>query len=149
MTAAPPPSALPSSVLLGSWHLTRWEIVQDGRSTLPFGDAATGLIVYAPDGFMSACIAAGGRRGFSTGNPRSAPAAEKEAALESYFHYAGTFDMLHGPKVVHRVTHALNPGFVGTEQVRDITLEGDTLTLSATEPLSGGGQRHHRLIWRR
>ena len=50
--------------LLGTWHLVRWDITySDGRApTLPFGDAARGLIVYTHDGTMSACIARGGRK---------------------------------------------------------------------------------------
>lgn len=131
-------------MLHGTWHLVAWEIVQDGRATQPFGEGATGMILYTADGFMSASISAAGRVPLSTGNPRSAPLAEQAAALTSYFHYAGRYEILDGPRVVHRVTQSLNPGFVGTEQVRDIALSGETLILSADE-----GPRHHRITWRR
>jgi hypothetical protein len=140
---------LDPSALHGSWHLFRWEIAEGGRTTQPFGDGATGLIVYTPDGHMSACIAAKGRRPLSTGIPRTAPIAERAAAMDGYFHYAGTWRLLPGPRVEHQVTHALNPNFVGTRQTRDVHLQGDRLLLSAAEPLPGGGTRHHRLIWRR
>lgn len=142
-------ATLPPSALLGSWHLVRWEIAEGGRSTQPFGEGATGLILYTPDGHMSACIAARGRRAFSTGNPRTATLQDKAAALDGYFHYAGLWHLIPGPKVVHQVTHALNPGFVGTEQVREVELHDDRLTLSAPEALRTGLIRHHRLIWRR
>lgn len=136
-------------MLAGTWHLVGWEIEQDGRVTRPFGAAPTGMIQYTGDGTMSACIARDGRRPFAAGSPRAASPAEKIAAHDSYFHYAGTYEVIAGPAVVHRVTHSLNPGFVGTEQVRDIALDGDRLTLSADEPLPGGALRRHRLVWRR
>jgi hypothetical protein len=136
-------------MLTGTWHLVRWDIVQDGRVNQPFGPGATGMIQYTTDGHMSACIAAAGRQPYATGNPRTANGAEKIAAHDSYFHYAGSYEILPGPRVVHRVTQSLNPGFPGTEQVRDIHLDGDTLTLSADEGLPGGATRHHRIVWRR
>ncbi len=142
--------------LLGTWHLVRWDITySDGRpASLPFGGDATGLILYTGDGMMSACIARGTRGSLSSDSVRSAPQAERLAALESYFQYAGPYSIREVPgrrQVVHRVTHALNPNFVGTEQIRDIAFADDgSLTLSASDSVPGSTvARHHRLIWRR
>lgn len=142
--------------LLGTWHLVRWDITYgDGREpTLPYGDKATGMIVYTADGFMSACIARGRRGKLTSASVRSAPVDERLAAFESYFHYAGPYD-INGPvgqqQVTHHVTHSLNPNFVGTQQIRDITFAADGgLTLSASDPVPGTEVlRHHRLVWAR
>lgn len=145
-----------AQALQGAWSLVRWEITyDDGRATTyPFGQDATGLIVYSHDGTMSACIARAGRTPLSSASVRSAPEGERLAAFESYFQYAGPYAvrMQEGqPQVVHRVTHALNPNFVGTDQVRHMHFAADgTLTLSASDPVPGTSvMRHHRLIWRR
>lgn len=142
--------------LLGTWHLVRWVISYgDGRpASLPFGADATGLILYSVDGTMNACIARGTRPRLSSDSVRSAPEAERLAAFESYFQYAGPYRVKGEPgrqQVVHRVTHALNPNFVGTEQVRDMTFGADgTLTLSASDTVPGTTvARHHCLVWRR
>ena len=142
--------------LLGTWHLKRWDITySDGRAPgLPYGDKATGLIQYTVDGFMSACIARGGRGKLSSDSVRSAPEVERLAAFESYFQYAGPYElrMLDGAlHVVHHVTHSLNPNFVGTDQVRRVELDGaGALTLSASDKLPGSGVvRQHRLQWSR
>jgi len=142
--------------LLGTWHLVRWEIAySDLRApTLPFGAQATGMIQYTADGFMSACIARGARGRLSSDSVRSAPEAERLAAFESYFQYAGPYsveELAGQQQVTHHVTHALNPNFVGTQQVRNMTFATDGgLTLSASDTVPGTDiARHHRLIWTR
>jgi hypothetical protein len=142
--------------LLGTWHLVRWEITYgDGREpSLPYGDRATGMIAYTADGFMSACIARDGRGKLSSASVRSAPVDERLAAFESYFQYAGPYE-IKGPvgnqQVTHHVTHSLNPNFCGTKQVRNITLATDgELSLSASDTVPGTDiARHHRLVWTR
>lgn len=142
--------------LLGTWRLVRWEIAYgDGRATtLPFGDQATGLICYTHDGTMNACIARAGRPRLSSESVRSAPESERLAAFESFFQYAGPYEIRGEPgkqQVVHTVTHSLNPNFVGTQQVRDMEFaHPDRLTLSASDTVPGSTvARHHRLIWSR
>jgi hypothetical protein len=142
--------------LIGTWHLVRWDIAySDHRPTsMPFGAEATGIIMYSGDGTMNACIARGARPRMSSESMRSAPEVERLAAFESYFQYAGPYAIRGEPgrqQVVHSVTHSLNPNFVGTEQVRDMTFADDgTLTLSASDTVPGTTvARHHRLVWRR
>ena len=142
--------------LLGTWHLVRWEITYgDGRApSLPFGADATGLICYTSDGSMNACIARAGRIRLSSDSVRSAPVAERLAAFESFFQYAGPYQIQGAAgrqQVVHTVTHSLNPNFVGTQQVRNMTFAADgQLTLSASDTAPGTTTaRHHSLVWRR
>lgn len=143
--------------LLGTWHLVRWDITYgDGRApSLPYGAQATGMIMYTADGHMNACIARPGRGPLSSESVRSAPEAERLAAFESYFQYAGPYRIRSEggrQQVVHTVTHALNPNFVGTQQVRnmDFTEDMQQLTLSASDTVPGTGiARHHRLVWSR
>ncbi len=143
--------------LLGAWQLVRWEITYgDGRApSLPYGEHASGLIVYSGDGYMSACIAAAGRARLSSASVRSAPQAERLAAFESYFQYAGSYALrrVDGGRlqVVHSVSHSLNPNFVGSEQVRDVAFDAaGRLTLSASDRVPNSEvARHHWLIWQR
>ena len=134
--------------LVGAWQLRRWETVyEDGRRTEPFGAGAQGLIQYTADGWMSATIMAAGRSQLSRGNPRAASKAERAAAFDGYFSYAGRWRLRDG-LVRHDVTLALNPALIGTPQLREATLTARTLTLSAAEDLPGG-RRVHRLVWQR
>ncbi|MBL0086615.1 MAG: lipocalin-like domain-containing protein [Ideonella sp.] len=142
--------------LLGTWQLQRWQITYaDGRPpTLPFGAQATGLIVYSHDGWMNACIATAARPRLSSDSVRSAPVPERLAAFESFFQYAGRYHLQQGPaglEVVHAVTHALNPNFVGTQQVRAVQFDAQgVLSLSASDTVPGSAvARHHVLAWAR
>jgi hypothetical protein len=142
--------------LLGTWQVVRWEISYgDGRpATLPYGESPDGLILYSTDGWMNACIARAGRPRLSSDSVRSAPEAERLAAFESFFQYAGRYEIRGEPgaqQVVHSVTQSLNPNFVGTRQVRDMHFDAQgRLTLSASDTLPGSTvARHHRLLWKR
>ncbi len=146
-----------SNPLQGTWQLVQWEITyDDGRApSLPYGAAASGLIVYSDDGWMNACIARDGRARLSSESVRGAPEAERLSAFESYFQYAGCYEVREkeggGQQVVHTVRQSLNPNFVGTQQVRDMHFDGQGgLTLSASDMVPGTGvARHHRLVWKR
>jgi hypothetical protein len=154
--AAAPASTNP---LLGTWTLVRWEITYgDGRpSTLPFGAEASGLLLYTADGHMSATIARAGRGKLSSESVRSAPVPERLAAFESYFQYAGPYELRRGAElptgmqVVHHAALSLNPNFAGSEQVRNVEFDAaGQLTLSASDTVPGSTvARHHRLIWKR
>jgi len=131
---------------LGAWSLQSWTITyKDGRVIYPFGEDAYGLLVYTADGAMTGAIARRERAGFGRPDIRSAPESERAAAFNSYFHYAGRWE-LQGDSIHHHVFMALNPDFVGSVQIRQAQFEGDQLTLSAIEE---GRDRRHALIWRR
>ena len=134
--------------LVGAWAFHRWRITyEDGSVTEPFGEGATGLLLYTADGAMSATIMAGDRAPLSRGNPRAAPVAERAAAFDGCFGYAGRWRIVRGV-VEHIVTVALNPALVGTVQRRHAELRGRRLVLSAEEP-TPRGPRRHALEWRR
>jgi hypothetical protein len=133
--------------LVGAWRLESWVIVTGDRRDEPFGADATGLLTYTADGAMQATICAAGRIPYSGTSARRSSDAEVARAARSFFSYAGTWH-LDDEEVVHDVTLALDPGFVGSQQRRHVALDADRLVLSADEPV-GGQCRHHRLTWRR
>jgi hypothetical protein len=137
--------------LIGSWRLFDWRIdYGDGRAaTYPFGRDVTGLLVYAPDGYMHGCIAHAVRPTLDAASAKHAPAAERLAAFDSFFSYGGSWSV-EGDVVTHVVTIALNQNLVGTRQPRRMTFAGDTLTLEAQDLLPGTEvTRNHALAWRR
>ena len=77
---------------------------------------------------MSAVLTAGGRQA-------AVPADEKQVAklYSNMAAYAGTYTV-HENTAVHHVEVAWLPAWVGSDQPRQITLEGDTLTIR-TQPI--------------
>jgi hypothetical protein len=145
MSRAP---AVRRSEILGAWAYHAWRITyEDGRITEPFGADASGLLLYTADGFMSACIMAGGREPFASPNPRAATLRERAGAFDGYFSYAGRWRLVRGV-VEHLVSIAANPAMVGTSQFRHARLSGRRLVLSAEET-TVRGLRRHDLEWRR
>ncbi len=135
---------------VGAWSLVDWRIeYSDGAITRPFGDGAHGYIIYEANGFMTASIAKAKRENFGIPNARNASPSQKSEAFDSYFHYAGPWN-LEDEHVVHTVTMSLNPDMTGTEQRRFAVFDGrNGLTLSAREEMNDGSSRHHILQWQK
>jgi len=139
--------------LHGAWHLRRFVITfDDGRAALhPLGADARGLLIYSPDGWMSAVLSRGDRGPLGVARLERSAAAPPEAkarAFDSYLSYAGTW-RLDGEQVVHQVTLAQTPELVGQENRRVARLDGDGLTLSYRLVARSGVGRTYALSWSR
>lgn len=132
--------------LAGTWLLQNWEARDAATDEIryPYGEAAKGVLMYTPDGWMSATLCSKEREPFPAyDSPVDVPADLKAEAFDQYFHYASTVE-IKGDEVFHDVKFSSNPNFPGSMQVRKMHLEGDILTLSVEN--SGGRQQ---LRWKR
>jgi len=119
----------------GTWRLVR-AIARDADGKdlpLPYGGHPAGRVVLGADGRMMAMtmdarreIPGGGHREYST--------------------YCGnyTFD---GKQLITRVDAASDPARVGSEQVRDVRFEGDTMVLQPPLRPYGGAPEQRELFW--
>lgn len=142
---------LTADAIVGSWELVRWSIeYPDGRPpTLPFGADAIGLIVYAPDGWMTATMCRRARAGLSGPTAARASSESKARAFDEYLTYGGRW-RIEGEAVVHEVQMSMNPTLLGTPQRREVRLENGRLELTAAETDAASGRsRLHRISWRR
>ncbi|HVN41873.1 MAG TPA: lipocalin-like domain-containing protein [Steroidobacteraceae bacterium] len=140
-----------AQAIAGGWRLVCWtiEYPATGRITEPFGPAPEGLLIYSPDGCMSAAMQRPARPRLSRGNVSAVGDAEKAAAFDTCVLYAGRWHA-DGTEIHHHVDLAMNPNLLGTRQVRQARLRGTELELTAEEPLEQPGQvRVHRILWRR
>ena len=130
--------------LLGAWHLVSWSLVYaDGRpAEFPLGDDAAGIIMYTPDGHVSATL-------MQKQRPAAAPAneADKATAYSQSFAYAGRYEVRDGA-VYHSIKVATNPALIGITSTRHIELAGDRLILSGPD-FAAGSPRTQRSEWRR
>jgi hypothetical protein len=130
--------------LLGAWRLESWSFVyDDGRPrAFPLGRDAEGIIIYTPEGQVSATLMRGARVAKAPGSE-----AERAAAFADSFAYAGRYEV-RDATVFHSIEVATNPALIGVTSTRHIGLDGDRLTLSGPDFAAGTG-RTQTIVWRR
>lgn len=130
--------------LVGTWNLISYEtIAPDGTRAKPYGDAV-GRLEYDDRGHMSGQVMRPGRPRVEVGD---GAAQQVRAAYLGYIAYFGTYEIAtDGNSVVHHVQGALNPAWVGGDQLRGMRFDGDRLVLH-TDVLKGGVRVRHVLTW--
>jgi hypothetical protein len=115
--------------LAGAWRLVSWCFeYEDGRpSEFPLGREADGLLLYTPEGHVSATLMGGQP-------PRS-------------FAYAGRYEVRDGA-VYHSIEVATDATLVGMTTTRHMKREDDVLTLSGPD-FRAGTARSQMIVWRR
>jgi hypothetical protein len=118
--------------VLGAWELVSFTAIDSaaGDERHPLGTAPRGLILYTPDGHMSAQLA--------------------ESDLTGYIAYGGRFSVNEETSTLHHdVTISMMPELLAQPQFRWAAVDGDLLTLSATMTDDAGVTTHSSLVWRR
>lgn len=138
--------------LRGVWTLVSYS-AQDpdgGEPIYPMGEGAFGYLMYGAGNRMSALVTAAGRPVFGDASGAGGSLEQKAHAFSTVVAYMADYRWL-GDRVVHKVDVALNPSWIGVEQVRFAKLEGNRLTLTTppapTPP--DGKVRIGTLVWER
>ena len=111
-----------------------------------FGADPIGLLIYTDQGFFSAHIMGKDRENHAVPIPLRGTDAEKVAANDSYIGYCGSYDLEHD-RVTHHVRVSLFPNWVGNDQVRQVEIEGDRLTLVTPPFKTPEGSLTATLVW--
>ncbi|CAG9271256.1 lipocalin-like domain-containing protein [Paraburkholderia unamae] len=139
--------------LIGAWKLVSYvEEPVDGSGTLyPFGETPQGIIMYTPDGYMSAQLCRQERMPFASGDWFKGSAQEYEAQGSSYIAYTGPFEVDEATQsLTHSMFISLFPNWIGQTQPRVVKIEGNVLSLSTARPINSGGKLvNSYLRWRR
>lgn len=134
--------------LIGSWRLVSYETREAGaseRRDQPYGEAV-GRLSYDEHGNMAGQVMRPGRARVERGE---GGAHQARGAYLGYIAYFGTYDVTpDGTTVVHHVEGALNPAWVGGDQVRTMRFDGERLILSA-DVRKPDGVVTHVLTWER
>jgi len=157
-------NSTPRSDVVGTWRLeTIVDSLPGGGVSYWMGRRPTGIIMYAPSGYMSVEFMRDPRPGFQPREDsltdagrlagaqpfQSLPADELRELLEGYYAYFGRYEVsAAGDSVVHFVEASLRPGEVGTTYRRAIRIDGDRLFISL-DAIEDGAPRHRVLTWRR
>ena len=136
--------------VVGAWRLVAASATRaDGSENLaPYGPDPTGLLIYTPDGRMSAILSHSGRQPLSAGDRISAPIEERAAAFATFFAYAGRYTIEPG-RVIHHVEVSSVENWVNTDLVRILEANGDRITLRTPPTSVGGTIQTTELVWQR
>jgi Lipocalin-like domain len=139
--------------LIGAWKLVSYvEKPVDGSApTYPMGENPLGIIMYTPDGYMSAQLMRPGRRPFASGDWFGGTDEEYREEASTYIAYSGPFHVDEEKRTLtHSMFVSLFPNWTGQTQPRVVKLEGELLHLSTESPIESGGKRvMSYLEWRR
>lgn len=139
--------------LIGAWKLVSYvEIPVDGSDPVePLGHEPHGIIMYTPDGYMSAQLSTADRPNFASGDWFAGTQEEYVAEASSYIAYSGPFHVDEDKRsLTHSMFVSLYPNWTGQTQPRRVELDGDTLKLGTTSPIQSGGKTvDSYLTWRR
>jgi hypothetical protein len=132
--------------LVGNWTLISYITENpDGSRGKPYGNAV-GRLSYDEHGHMSGQVMRPGRAIVAPGDWQSQ---QVRSAYAGYIAYFGTYQVNDAQDtVVHHVLGALNPGWVGGNQVRRMKFDGDLLVLS-TQVEKAGAMVNHVLTWKK
>ncbi len=111
-------------------HLVE-KYTDDGAVEHPFGERVAGMLLYGADGAMAAVVGRADQPALEMdllAGTVAASDSELAGAFRSAYGFAGTFEV-EGETVRHRVLVSTVPNWVGTDQVRPYTIEGEELTL--------------------
>jgi len=146
------------SKLVGAWELIEYKTyLPDDPSNIyhPMGSNAQGIIMYTPDGYMSAQLQTPGVPDFTL------PGQDGDWAKvgRNYVAYTGRFFLDEkgddkGPLLVHEMRNSNLPRLVGDRQRRLCEIkdesEGRFLYLRVGEPIKFGGEDRLAVVrWRR
>ena len=132
--------------LVGAWRLAEYSIEdksKNGERFYPLGKDATGIIMYTPDGYMSAQIMASGRPVYANGHIHTGSTEEMAKAAKGYMAYSGQFEVDEKTNTLtHHMEVSMNPTWLGQAQERYFTLEDDTITIITPA-------NNAKLVWKR
>ena len=138
-------------VLIGSWRLISIEDhASDGSITYNYGREPLGLVMFGADGRLSLHLMRPDRREWDSGDFLRPTPDELSESMLGYFGYFGTYtaDEASGTVTFH-VEGAAYPNYIGTDQRRFYSIEGNRLTLRTPPERAGGKDITYFVIWER
>lgn len=132
--------------IAGSWKLLAWRRLEGDNLTYPFGEDATGILIYAEDGSMAVQMMATHRPTIPTTDALGGDAAQRAAAYSTCLAYFGTWEV-DGGSVIHHVEGSLFPNWSGTVQTRPFTCDGHELVLRTPPAAGRNGTVVNEMSW--
>jgi hypothetical protein len=129
--------------LIGAWKLVSYEErpVDGSAPFYPMSEQPLGIIMYTPDGYMSAQLCAPDRKPFASGDWFRGTDDDYKKEASTYIAYTGPFHVDEEKQTLtHTMFISLFPNWIGQTQPRVVKIEGNSLYLSTASPITSGGK---------
>ena len=128
--------------LTGTWNLLRfWFTDEDGAETDPLGEAPVGNLILGADGKYAFTMMRTGRIAYADGDILGATAPEYAEAAGGYVSFGGAWSF-DGEAITFGIRYSLCPNWVGGEQKRLASFDGEQLVLQTSGPIPMAGKVH-------
>ena len=123
--------------IVGTWKLVAAAARDHSGNPLPapYGGKGMGRVMFNADGRMMA-VTCDGRAELPAGTSRA------------YSSYCGTYTF-DGARLVTRVDAASDPARIGSDQVREVSFNGDRMILRPPPRQTEAGEEYRELTWER
>lgn len=125
--------------LIGAWELLSYVVHSEqspATSLYPLGEHAKGIIMYTPDGYMSAQLQNPGQDNFSSAqSPIDGTERELAESGRRYIAYSGPYYLEGEDVVLHHFSVSSFPNWLGQTQRRKVRLDGDELVITLEAPV--------------
>jgi hypothetical protein len=135
-----------SETIAGSWKLLAWRRLEGDNIIYPFGEDATGILIYAEDGSMAVQMTAAHRPTIPTTDALGGDPEQRAAAYSTCLAYFGTWEV-DGGNVIHHVEASLFPNWSDTTQTRPFTCDGQELILRTPPAPGPNGTVVNEMSW--
>ncbi|HEY0759348.1 MAG TPA: lipocalin-like domain-containing protein [Acidisarcina sp.] len=142
------PASVTREAFVGTWSLTDYLLIRaDGVIRKPWGEDVSGLLIYSPEGYMSANLMPAVHKDGVQAKAAPAPPAKSHRSSR-HIAYAGRYT-LENDSITHHVEVSLFPSWIGLPQVRFYEIASDRLVLR-TPPIPRSGKHLvGELTWKR
>jgi hypothetical protein len=150
-SAAQNPSSIINADLMGAWSLESYSDTTEGKEAVfPFGPKPIGLLIYTPDGYMSAQLMSPDRSLLDVGDWNGQTQSDFHESARHFIAYSGEyqFDELTAT-VSHMPNVSFAPDLIGKQLKREVKLDGDRLTLTVVTSRVEGNSVKSSLCWLR
>ncbi len=133
------PAKSQSHTLAGTWRMVSIEgHSSDGTITRDWGPEPLGIWIFTENGYLSVQIVDPNREPFQSGDFLRPTEEELKQAFAGYFGYFGTYTIDdEAGEVVFHVEGAAYPNYIGTDQQRFFSIEGNQLTVQTPPERAG------------
>lgn len=127
--------------LIGAWRLVEYKVTptNGGEPSYPMGKDAQGIIMYTPDGYMSAQLMTPGAPKFVVPDLSGGTKDELAESMKRYLAYSGRYNVSTTedgkPHLTHQMEVCSYPNWLGNVQQRVVKLEGEYLQLGTDGPI--------------